>query len=245
MNSGQPVLMSVCVRFIYRALVFKPVLVLFLLVITANIYGFEPSAKELEIWFASDDPEPPDFDSVNEGELRFLSRPPAKRTPSVTNNIRIQASSLSNGWVDIDQCYEGLDPINAVEVVYRYNDMRDLKLLSSKNIQAATVDGQTVQLEKVGRNASLCVSLQARIFYKLKEDGFVLRQGPFERRFLDGYYPFHVLLNIVYPGELVSFAGSRPEPAPGFSVKQDVSTVVINAWFEGKLVTELFFTVRD
>lgn len=211
----------------------------------STVYSQDLSDEQLEKWFESDELQPPDFDKVNEGELRFLSKPPAKRTPSVVNNIRVKTVSLSTGWVEINQCYESLDPINAVEIVYRYKEMRELKVVSSKNILAATVDGQSVQLESVGRNASLCVSLQARIFYRLKEGGFVLTQGPFERRFLDGYYPFHVLLNIVFPTEAVQFVRSNPEPAPGFAVKQEGSSVVIDTWFEGRLITEIFFTARN
>lgn len=205
----------------------------------------EPSHEALEKWFESDDQVHPYIDNINEGELHFLPKPPGKRVPTMVNEITISNTSVESGWVNIHQCYEDLDPITAVEVVYRYHKMRNLKINSTENIKKAWVKEQSVQLEEVGQEASLCVSLQARILYKDGEKHFVLRNGPFERKFLDGYFPLHVQLNVQYPDDKLHFMGSKPGAGPGFTVRQTDASISIDAWFEGKLMTELLFEIAD
>jgi len=205
----------------------------------------EPSREELEKWFESDDQEHPYIDNISEGELRFLPRTPGKHVPTMVNKITILNASLETGWVNIHQCHEDLDPIAAVEVVYRYHQMRNLKIHSIKNIKHARVEGQSVQLEDVGKRASLCVSLQARILYKDGKRRFVLRNGPFERRFLDGYYPLHVQLDVHYPADDIRYVGSKPGAIPGFKVRKARASVFVETWFEGKLMTELMFEITD
>ncbi len=205
----------------------------------------DPSHQALEDWFESDDQATPYIDNISEGELRFLPKSPRKRVPTMVNQITISNSSVETGWVNIHQCHEDLDPITAVEVVYRYHKMRGLKIISTKNIKKAWVEGLSVQLEEVSHKASLCVSLQARILYKEGEKHFALRNGPFERRFLDGYYPLHIQLTVQYPTNKLHFMGSTPGAEPGFTVRQTDASVIVDAWFEGKLMTELFFEVVD
>jgi len=205
--------------------------------------GAEPSREALENWFESDDQALPYIDNISEGELRFLPKLQRKRVPTMVNEITILNASVETGWVNIYQCHEDLDPITAVEVVYRYHKMRNLKINSTENIKKAWVEGQSVQLEEVSQGASLCVSLQARILYKDGERLFALRNGPFERKFLDGYYPLHVQLNVHYPVDKLYFMGSKPRAAPGFTVRQTGASVFVDAWFEGKLMTELLFDI--
>jgi hypothetical protein len=205
----------------------------------------ELSPEALENWFESDNQAHPYIDHISEGELHFLPEPPDKRVPAMVNEITILVTSVETGWVDIHQCHEDIDPVTAVEVVYRYRKMRNLKINSTENIKKARVEGLSVQLEEVGHEASLCVSLQARILYKDGERRFALRNGPFERRFLDGYYPLHVQLNVHYPIDKLHFTGSKPVAAPGFTVRQTDASVFVDAWFEGKLMTELLFEIAD
>jgi len=205
----------------------------------------ELSSEALENWFESDDQAHPYIDNISEGELRFLRKPPDKRVPTMVNEITISITSVETGWVNIHQCHEDLDPVTAVEVVYRYHKMRNLKINSTENIKKAWVEGLSVQLEEVSYEASLCVSLQARILYKDGERHFALRNGPFERKFLDGYYPLHVQLNVHYPVDKLHFMGSKPVTAPGFTVRQTDASVFVDAWFEGKLMTELLFETAD
>ena len=224
----------------------QKLLTVFLIYLSLSVVASnEPSQEALERWFENDDMALPETDKVNEGELQFLLQPPKKRTTSVTNNIKIDYESLKTGWVTIDQCYEQLDPINAVEVVYRYHNMRYLTIHSTSKITKAKVEGQSVQLTEVQKGAKLCVSLEAQIFYRQGNYHFVLRNGPFERRFLDGYYPLHVSLHVTYPANKLQFMGSKPIATRGFDVKQTQGTIEVDAWFEGKLMTELSFMPVD
>ena len=214
---------------------------LIFLVGTPIYAGDQPSPEALEKWFASDDPAPPEIQDVNEGELHFFTTPPDKRVPAMLNEITISPASMETGWVNIKQCHQNLDPINAVEVVYRYHQMRELQIISSERINKAWVEGQSVQLEDVQHGGSLCVSLQARILYPDGESRFALRNGPFERKFLDGYFPLHVMLTVHYPAQQIQFVTCKPKPTAGFELIHSIGQVHIDTWFEGKLLTELTF----
>ena len=214
-------------------------------ILGAPVYASEPSVEELERWFESDDTAPPKTDNVNEGKLVFLSKIPDKRIPTVINNITITENSLLTGWVTINQCYQDLDPISAVEIVYRYRQMRNLKIKSSKNIHSVRLEGNSVQLNEVNPGAGLCVNLQAQILYLSNESKFELRNGPFERKFLDGYYPLYVQLKIQYPSKKIVFITSEPHASPGFIIREDTNQLIIDTWFEGKLTTKLIFRLKD
>jgi hypothetical protein len=64
------------------------------------------------------------------------------------------------------------------------------------------------------------------------------------RRFLDGYYPMRVTLDIHFPAdmELVDYL---PEAQPGFEVREGPQRVLFDAWFEGQLQTQLRFARRE
>jgi hypothetical protein len=59
--------MRVCNRSIRRALVYNPILFLLLLANIGISHAAEPSAKQLEEWYASDELVYPRVDHVNEG----------------------------------------------------------------------------------------------------------------------------------------------------------------------------------
>ena len=73
------------------------------------------------------------------------------------------------------------------------------------------------------------------------DGGFFVRNGPFMRSFLDGYYPMHVTLEVVLPpGEWQLFS-TRPASQPGFEVQYRAGMVRADAWFSGMLRTEFHF----
>lgn len=181
---------------------------------------------------------------VNEGELQFLSLPPGKPVLHSINDLHIDENSIENGWVKLHQCYQHLDAVPSAEVVYRYKQIRHLKLDSFKKIGTARVVGQSVQLKHVGKHAELCVRAEVRIFYQNPDGSFSLMNGPFHRKFLDGYYPYHVTLNIHYPARWLGFLGTKPVSQPGFKVTRKKNLVQIESLFEGILNTETLFRVR-
>lgn len=202
----------------------------------------QPTPEELQRWFEDDAEQR--AAAVNEGELVFLPQPPAKRTPHSRNTLTIDAASIDSGWVGLEQCYDGLDPVAEAEVVYRYRQMRGLTVTASRHIGRAWVQGQSVQLADVGKNAELCIAAQVRVFYQNPDGSFSLVNGPYHRRFLDGYYPLHVTLDIRYPADRLAFSNFDPAPRPGLSLARQPGRLTVDAWFEGMLNTEARFRLR-
>ncbi len=219
-------------------------LVVFLL--GALLYGI-PAAyategmtpDEQEKWFNEDEDFSPD--QINEGELRFLLKPPEKPVLHSLNVLTVNQDSIENGWVLLEQCYKHLDPVPDAEVVYRYKSMRGLRVTSKRNIEAVLVKGQSVQLTNVTPKAELCIKAEVRIFYKNQDGTFSLVNGPFHRKFLDGYYPFHVTLKINYPSSLLKPVQTKPEAQAGFSINKSGNLILIDSYFEGILNTEIIF----
>lgn len=210
------------------------------LFLTSTIHAEEKlSPAELEKWFEQDNATA--TEAVNEGELRFLTQMPDKPTLHSINKLVIFPSSLDDGWVAMSQCYQNLDPVASSEVVYRYKAMRDLKIISYKNIGSAQAKGQSIQLTEVRKSAELCVSAMVRIFYSNPDGSYSLVNGPFLRKFLDGYYPYHLTLEVEYPGSNLIPDHIDPPEQPGFSVQQKDGMLVLDGTFEGILHVEIVF----
>ena len=148
-------------------------------------------------WFEQDSDAP--VPQAGHGELHFLADYPDTGLLHSRNTLTIDAASLDSGWVGLRQCYDGLDAVPDAQIVYRYKDMRKLRIESHSGIGSATVQGNSIQMRDTAAGATLCVRAQTRILQADDAHGFVLRNGPFHRRFLDGYFPFHVTLEIHYP----------------------------------------------
>ncbi len=195
--------------------------------------------EELEKWFNED--ESVSTDQVNEGELKFLPVPPKKDILHSINILSINQLSMKNGWVFLEQCYKNLDPVPRTEVVYSYKSMRNLNVSYKRNIESAVINGQSVQLIDISKKAELCIKAEVRIFYKNPDGTFSLVNGPFHRKFLDGYYPYHVTLKINYPSSRLKLIKIKPEPQPGFDISKLMNVIIIDSYFEGKLNTEIVF----
>ena len=194
---------------------------------------------ELERWFQED--ELSSTETVSEGELRFLVEQPAKPVLHSLNVLTVYPTSLDDGWVALSQCYQNLDPVAESEVVYRYKLMRDLKIVKYNNIGAVQIKGQSIQLKEVKKAAELCVSAMVRIFYSNPDGSYSLINGPFHRRFLDGYFPYHLTLEVEYPVSKLKLKHTIPAEQPGFSVNQNSGKLVLDGIFEGILDVEIVF----
>jgi hypothetical protein len=218
----------------------KIFILLALSLLPSNIFADEGMTEdEQEKWFNEDESFSPD--QINEGELEFLHQPPEKPVLHSLNILTINQDSIENGWVMLEQCYKHLDAVPDAEVVYRYKSIRDLKVSSKRNIETVLVKGQSVQLTNIAHDAELCVKAEVRIFYKNPNGTFSLINGPFHRKFLDGYYPYHVTLKINYPSYLLRYVSTKPEAQAGFSVKQTENIILVDSYFEGILNTEIIF----
>lgn len=203
----------------------------------------EPTPEELERWFEDDSRTHPYDFNVNSGELEFLAVAPDKRIPHSRTSLRITPSSLSDGWTELAQCHDELDPVPLAEVVYSYREMRALRVESVRGIGRAWVQGQSVQLQDIEHGAALCVAAQVRLLRHEGEE-YVLRNGPFQRRFLDGYFPLRLTLELAYPAERLEVVHIEPEPQPGFQARQSAGRLTLEALFEGRLHTEVRFRAR-
>lgn len=204
----------------------------------------EPTDEELEQWFESDAFEPEYVDKSSDAQLKFLAPIVDESVPSSSTQIAITADSLRTGWTAIEQCHDALDPVPDAEVVYRFRAMRDLHITESINIERAWVKGQSVQLKNVGRTARLCIKANAQVLYQEADNSYRLRYGPFQRKFLDGYFPYHVSLVVTYPEKMLRLVTSRPNPELGYKLNMERGRLRADAWFTGRLTFEYRFNRR-
>lgn len=177
---------------------------------------------------------------VNEGHLTFLANQPTSPVHHHHNRIVISEHSLVDGWVALEQCHDNLDQVAALQIIFNPQRSRLLEVISFDNIQSAVAEDHSVQLRGVQAHSRVCLRLETKALRLVANDVFELKNGPFMRRFLDGYYPMRVSLAIEYP-ESLSLADFSPGMQPGFSVSQTPGRVAAEALFEGMLRTSFRF----
>jgi hypothetical protein len=179
--------------------------------------------------------------SVNEGELRFLRQPPEQAVHHHHNHLIIRRSSLDDGWIRMHQCHTHMDPVPSAQVVYNGGRIRRLRITSFKDIRKAWVEEHTVQLRDIGHRARLCIEAESRALQAQGEGRYTLSNGPYMRRFLDGYYPMHVSMDVDYPEPCLRPQGTSPQAQPGLRVAMHPGRISLDAWFEGRLFTQIRF----
>jgi hypothetical protein len=213
----------------------KPTLVALLLALTP-IAG--PATEDTEdAWFDAD--LEARVAAVNEGDLVFLSEAPADPVHHHHNRMTLDRGSLRDGWVAMTQCHRHLDAVPRAQIVYHEDRIRDLAVLSFEDIDAVWVEANSVQLTNVRPGASLCVSARTRALEANADGSYTLRSGPFMRRFLDGYYPMRVSMDIEIADGDLRLLGTEPRRQAGFEVEETGSGVRLDALFEGRLKTSV------
>jgi hypothetical protein len=182
-----------------------------------------------------------DTSGVNEGELAFLAAMPARRVLRTRNYLTVTPDSLASGWVALAQCQSDLDPVPAVEVVYRYHGIRGLRIVSHTGMDAAVVKDNSVQLTGVRPGGEVCIAAEVQVLKPDSGGGFRLQSGPFHRRFLDGYYPLHLAYRVEWPAGRLQLELITPGAQQGFAVSSGPDFVQVDALFEGQLTIELKF----
>ncbi len=178
--------------------------------------------------------------AVNEGELEFLSDEPEADAAGMEKRIDLDRDSLEDGWARMRQCHHNLDPAPAVQIVYNEGRTRDIRITERDRVGRAEVDGPSVQMQEIERGASLCVEAEVLAIRPHPDDaGYVVDNGPFMRRFLDGYYPMQVRLDVRWPAGLLALEDSDPPAQPGLSIDEDERGLTLNAHFEGRLESRL------
>ena len=178
---------------------------------------------------------------MNEGELVFLDTVPVINVHHHQNKMIIEPQSLSNGWVKLQQCHNHLDKVSRAQILFRKKKIKQLQIVSYRNIEQAWIKDNTIQLRNISDNAQLCVAAISQALTANEDGSFSLRNGPFMRRFLDGYYPMHVTMDVLFSGTRLQLASISPVSQQGFRVWQNAEQVSYEAWFEGRLKTELRF----
>jgi hypothetical protein len=179
--------------------------------------------------------------AVSDGELQFVGPERAAETHRHVNRIRIGAESLSEGWIELTQCHENLDAVRAAQILFNAERIRGLEVVSAQGIGRAWVEGPSVQLTDITPGARLCIRAESRAMFALGEGRYRLRNGPYMRRFLDGYYPMQVVLDVSYPADRLALVHHQPATQPGFEVRAESGHVAVDAAFEGRLFTCLDF----
>jgi len=195
------------------------------------------TVAEEDAWFENDAEQ--QALAVNEGELEFLVEAPAGRILQTRNWLTLTADSLADGWVHLEQCQRNLDPVPALEVVYRYHAMRDLRIESYHGMERAWVEDGSVQMVNLAAGAGLCISAGVQLLHPAGAGRYEIRSGPFHRRFLDGYYPLRLDYRLSYPAGLLRVEAVQPAVQPGFSVVQQPGELQIDALFEGRLTIRI------
>lgn len=216
------------------------ILSIIVLFVLSSQYSFAdlPADAEEEDWF-DEDPQAT-FDAINDGQLKFLQKLPDKPVHHHQNTLLVLPASIETGWVKLIQCHEHLDEFPSAQIVYNKNKVKNIRLTSYKNIAEAWVEGSSIQLKNIGSKASLCIEAESQALWPQADGTYIMRNGPFMRKFLDGYFPMRVSMDIKLPPGL-SFHSIEPIEQQGFRVVQGKQGVHFDAWFEGKLTTRIRF----
>ena len=210
-----------------------------LCLVTAIVVAQEENAEEG--WLDGIDQE-----EVNgfDRELVFLEQGPDKPVHHHYHSILLGSSSIQDGWVRVNQCHYHLDPVAQSQIVFRTGRVRELRILSREGITSAWIESDSVQLEDVSKGASLCLQGELKLLTKVGEDAYLLRSGPFMRRFLDGYYPLRVVYELDYQDADLELVEFTPPAQAGFNVIQESQKFRFDSWFEGRLDINLIFKKR-
>ncbi len=213
---------------------------LFLFGLSPNSYSQQLTPEEMEEWLF-DDSDTLAIDEVNEGELAFVKKANNTGVHHHHNKMIITDSSLEDGWVTIEQCHRNLDVVPLAQILFSKTRSRNLTVSRSKNIGKAWIEENSVQLEDIGREAVLCVTAETRSFVYNGDGTYSLRSGPFMRRFFDGYYPMRVTMDVEINAKRLRFYDTTPPAQDGFKVWRTDGAIHFEAWFEGRLSTDIRF----
>lgn len=216
-----------------------------MLLLTGSAFALSdnPTEAELDAWFNSDEFDlPSPVAHVNEGSLNFLEVAPTKPVHYHQNQLWLDSDSLTSGWVRLRQCHDNLDAVGNLQITFAPGRVEKLKIEETHNIETAWVEGHTIQVRNISRDARLCLSGRSRIVKDTGNGYFTVSNGPYMRRFLDGFYPMRVAMTVHYPDALLEVVSFMPEEQAGFKVKDEPGLLQYDAFFEGRLMTSIQFS---
>ena len=179
---------------------------------------------------------------INEGSLKFHSGTSGHRVLQTRNWLTVAPESLQTGWVALHQCQRNLDPVAAVEIVYLYERLRKLRVISSRGIAHTRVEQNSIQMEQVQEGGEVCIEAEVQVLKTDGEGNYSLQSGPFHRRFLDGYYPVRLDYRLRWPADRLQLESVHPDRQEGFTIREQPGELIINTLFEGKLTINIRFS---
>ncbi|MBE0493708.1 MAG: alpha/beta hydrolase [Thiomicrospira sp.] len=161
----------------------------------------------------------------------------------MTNQIDLNNQSLSTGWAKLTQCHYNLDPVARLQIVYHPEHTKNLIILEDHAIDVSWVEGKSIQMNGLQKGAKICVQADT---YALtpQTNGYKIERGPFMRKFLDGYYPLHVELQINWAGLPLEVSEIFPTPQTGVEVAFNGQSLRLGYWFRGELRPQVHFTPK-
>ncbi|MCK4743379.1 MAG: alpha/beta hydrolase [Sulfuriflexus sp.] len=208
--------------------------------LSAHIPAQQLTPEEMEEWLF-DDSDSLAIDEVNEGDLAFVAKDKNEGIHHHHNTMLITDSSLEDGWVKMEQCHRNLDAVPLAQILFSKSRSRNLSVSRRENIGKAWVEDNSIQLEDINKQAVLCIKAETRSLVYNGDGTYSLRSGPFMRRFLDGYYPMQVTMDIEVKAKRLRYFETTPPPQDGMKIWRSAGVVHLDAWFEGRLNTDIRF----
>ncbi|MFN4262762.1 MAG: hypothetical protein ACK4IT_03830 [Thioalkalivibrionaceae bacterium] len=172
----------------------------------------------------------------SDARLVYLDAADSRQLHYHDNRLKITSSSLDDGWIEIQQCHRGLGPMPSGVIAFRDDRTRALKVVSSLDIETLEAREDRVVVRNAGSEAELCVALEMQLLEATAPGHWTLRNGPFQRRFLDGYYPMHVRIAVDWDGLDLRLTAASPEGADE-RTESNARGFTFEARFEGVLRT--------
>ncbi len=168
---------------------------------------------------------------------RPLDRPPFYHIKALT----VTNDSLASGWVRNHQCHRHFSVVPLLEIAFPSGKVRNIAITDSSNVGDVEVRGHTIQLKDVNEQSVLCIDSENRVLQREIDGSYRITAGPFFYRFLDGYFPMEVHLNVQYPPSLLEVLRVVPGNRRGVEVTRNDGEVRLWSRFEGTLWVHVFF----
>ena len=182
--------------------------------------------------------------AISSGELNWLAKEKTDGQYGLENNITLPLSALTDGWVNFTQCHNNLDPIQKIVVKYNAKNTRGLTLTKAEKIDAVQIDdnNQSAVLFGVKKQGRVCISGESRSLEKT-DNGYMVKRGPFMRKFLDGYYPMSLKETINWSQTALKLNTNDLQPHLGkaYEYSNKTQTLIAQYWFEGRLSPKYLF----
>lgn len=155
-------------------------------------------------------------------------------------NIVIDELSLETGLVNTHTCHHNLDPIDRVEIMFSRDRLEDLEIVSHHGIGEVSRNEHLVSLRNVSRGAGICIFVRTRSL-EVAGDGYILKGGPLQRRFLDSFHPMMMQGTVHLGTHQLAFRSMSPANQPGWAVNVSQGRIEYGGYFAGTLQTEIHF----